>query len=131
MRSNQGITLAEVLIALVILTLGVLAAADMQLSALGTSSRAAVSQQLTKLASAELETQRQLATPRDQQGCLSGELTGYTCTTTVSPCSLGTSEFTCAAGVSSALAYSVRVVTTGPRASSFTLSTLIAAQGMK
>ncbi len=128
MKSSRGLTLVELLVALVVLALGVLAAANMQVGALNASSGAAISRQLTKLASAELELQRQLAAPTSRQSCLSGSKTGYTCVTTVLPCSLTGTTFVCAASASPVVAYKVRVVTNGPRAGSFTLSTLLTAQ---
>ena len=125
MSRNDGLTLLEVLIALIILAIGILAAASMQTTALSTTSRATISQQLTKLASAEIEMQRQLATPTNKPTCLSGSTTGYACTTTVLPCSVSGTSITCSSRTTAVAAYRTTVVVSGPRNSTFTLSTLI------
>lgn len=129
MRRSDGLTLVEVLVALLVLAVGVIAAATMQTTALRTTNSGNVSQELTKLAEAEIQMQRQLTTPTAGNACLSGSKTGYSCRITIVPCQYVTASnnIACAASTPAAnrIAYQTTVIVTGPNTDTFSLSNLI------
>lgn len=91
MKTSPGFTLLEVLVAIVVLAVGVLAAASMQTTALSASNRSRIAQEMTNTARTEAERQRQFARPgtasaEASPACLSTVPTGYTCTVVVVPC---------------------------------------------
>ncbi len=130
MRRSNGLTLLELLIALAVLSVGIVAGAAMQTTALRTTNRATVLQQGVKIATAELEMQRQLATPANKTTCLSGASAGYTCEAVVVPRSVSGTALTCASTVptGSRVAYRVTVTISGPLESQYSLTSLILLQ---
>lgn len=133
MKTSSGLTLLELLIAIVVLAVGVLAAASMQTSALSASNRSRVAQEVTNTARTEIERQRQfvrsgtapaLASPT----CLSTVPSGYTCTVTVVPCRIANTPpvLVCATGTGTVVADQVTVSVSRPQASPATLRTVIA-----
>lgn len=129
MRHREGLSLVEVLVALVILAVGVIAAATMQTTALRATHRGNIAQELTRLADAELEMQRQLGTPTAGNTCLGGAQTGFSCLTTVVPCKYvsASTDIECAAStpVAEHIAYQTTVTVTGPNSDTFSLTSLI------
>lgn len=86
MKTSSGFTLLEVLVAIVVLAVGVLAAASMQTSALSASNRSRIAQEVTNTARTEAERQRQFirsgtAPATSPANCLSTLPPGYICTT--------------------------------------------------
>ncbi len=134
MRDSQGLTLIEVLIAIVVLAVGVLAAASMQTSALSASNRARVAQELTNTARTEMERQREFARPGIDPApeCLSKNAlpSGYTCTVTVAPCRITTAttppSLSCGTGTGTVVADQVTVSVSRPQTPAVTLRTIIA-----
>ncbi len=133
MRASQGLTLIEVLIAIVVLAVGVLAAASMQTGALSASNRARVSQELTNTARTEMERQRQFVRPGVDPApdCLSKNTvpSGYTCTVTVAPCRVTTTtspSLSCGTGTGTVVADQVTVSVSRPQTPAVTLRTVIA-----
>lgn len=128
-RHSEGLTLVEVLVALFILAVGVIAAATMQTTALRATHRGNIVQELTQLADAELEMQRQLETPTAGNTCLSGGKTGFSCSTVTVPCKYVPASTTleCAASTSVAeqIAYQTTVTVRGPNSDIFSLTSLI------
>lgn len=127
MRSETGLTLIEVLIAIVILAVGVLAAATMQTTALRASNDARAIQGVTKTAEAEIEFRRQIdltATAGQEPTCKTTVATGYTCVVSVVPCSLSAAALSCSSGVSSPVADQATVTVNGPRSKTITLKTV-------
>lgn len=86
MRSKAGLTLIEVMGAILIMSVGVLMAAAMQTSGLQASSKAIAVQNVTKRAEAEMNFQRALVDPLPT--CQTLNDSAYTCTITFTPCFL-------------------------------------------
>lgn len=127
MKSSTGLTLIEVLIAIVILAVGVLAAAAMQTTALRASNDAQAIQGVTKTAEAEIEFRRQIdltATAGQQPTCKTAVATGYTCVVSVVPCSLSAGALSCSSGALSSVADQATVTVNGPRSKTITLRTV-------
>lgn len=130
MKASAGLTLIEVLIAIVVLAVGVLAAASMQTGALSASNRARVAQELTNTARTEMERQRQFVRPGVDPApdCLSKDIvpSGYTCTVTVAPCRIVSSALSCTSGTEPVVADQVFVRVVGPQSSTAELRTVVA-----
>lgn len=126
MTQRHGFTLVEVLIAIVVLTVGVLAAFMLQSSALRANSKARIIQEVTKRAAAELELRRQGgSTTGSGQACWTQAGDGYTCTVDVQNCALTSGTFDCSLpGTSDAQLITVTIV--GPRSESVTVPELVA-----
>lgn len=124
-RRTAGLTLIEVLIALMVLAIGVVAAAQLQAASLRFSGNAADLKVATEVAKSELEWRRQTAlTVGADQACASNLPDGYSCAVTVLPCNAVGSDFslTCAEGLVSPVAYQISVTAAGNRTAPFTLS---------
>lgn len=140
MRSDTGLTLIEVLVAIVILAVGVLAAATMQTTALRASNDAKAIQGVTKLAEGELELRRSISLstfPGNSTDCQSVDKdadgkpkvpTGYTCGVVIRPCGLSSTTppaLSCpATGVSNPVADQATVTVNGPRSKTIALKTV-------
>lgn len=124
MKSTAGMTLLEVLIAIVVLAVGVLAAAAMQTNALSATNDARAIQGVTKLAEEKIEFHRQLdyndpLTERNPECEAPG---GYTCTIEVRACQLSGSTLSCTGFGTGA--DQITVTATGPREKTITLRTV-------
>lgn len=138
MKSTKGLTLIEVLIAIVILAVGVLAAAAMQTTALRASSDAQVIQGITRLAEGEIAYRRQVnltVSPGNSTVCPIALTfpTGYSCQIAIRPCQLvitattpPTATMSCptTGSVSSTDAHQITVTVAGPRDKTITLRTV-------
>lgn len=133
MKSSAGLTLLEVLIAIVVLAVGVLMAASMQTTALRASSDATAIQGVTKLAENEIALRRQInlaTSPGNSTTCrsMSPVPTGYTCQAVIRPCQLtGTASsaaLSCSTSVLNPVADQATVTVSGPRAKTVTLRTV-------
>lgn len=127
MKKSKGLTLIEVLIAIVVLAVGVLAAAAMQTTALRASSDAKAIQGVTEFAEREIELRRQfdLSTPAGKSTTCTSVTpmpTGYTCGVVVSACQLSGSSLACAGTGTDA--DRIVVTVTGPREKTITLRTV-------
>lgn len=130
MKASSGLTLIEVLIAIVVLAVGVLAAASMQTSALSASSRARIAQEVTNTARTEMERQRQVVRSGISPASLECLPTSPSCTVTVAPCrivtSSGTPALSCTTGTGPVVADQVIVRVVGPQSSTVELRTVVA-----
>lgn len=127
MKSTVGMTLLEVLIAIAVLAVGVLAAAAMQTTALRASSDARAIQDVTEFAEREIELRRQFdlnSTAGKSPTCTSVAPvpTGYTCAVEVRACQLSSSTLSCTGTGTDA--DQVVVIVTGPREKTITLRTI-------
>lgn len=126
MKSSAGLTLLEVLVAIVVLAVGALMAATMQTSALRASSDATALQGVTKLAERELERLRKIdlssASNFDCQ-LTEEEKESYTCTIQIRSCQLTGTALSCPAS-SNPVADQVAVSVNGPRQKTITLRTV-------
>lgn len=127
MKSGTGLTLIEVLVAIVILAVGVLAAAAMQTTALRASSDARAIQDVTEFAEREIELRRQFdlsSTTGKSTTCTSVAPvpTGYTCAVEVRACQLSGSTLSCTG--TGTEADQITVTVTGPRGKTVTLRTV-------
>ena len=126
MKQTQGLTLIEVLIGIAIFAVGVLAAAQLQVSALQGSGDAEALKQVTSVVSAELEWRRQTASQDvGESNCQSVVPSSFSeCRVTIEPCYIPptSSAFVCSAGVVSPVAYRVNVSATGPKQKQFDLT---------
>lgn len=119
----RGLSLVEVLVALVVLAVGVLGAAQLQASSLRASSAGERIQDATVIARAELEHRLQMVlTPNPSANCLASIPEEYDCTVVVRRCTIVGGALTCS-GVdeSDALGFEIAVTATGPRGESATL----------
>lgn len=147
MKSTRGLTLLEVVIALVILSVGVLMAAGMQTNALQASSDATAIQSVTKVAESELEFRRKIdltlaigkATTcmhadtdgvPNTDGSSDGLPSGHTCKVVVATCTLdaltpsGTRLACPPVAAGPLVADQVTVTITGSRSKATTLRTV-------
>jgi len=118
MRSSQGLTLLELVVAIAVLLIGIFAAIQFQVVATNASSTSEVVQQLTRLAQAEIEWRRQTTIDLGTHECQTFRPAGYpVCTVTLDPCVIlaGQNVFTCNPSVLSPIAYRVAVHAEGPR----------------
>lgn len=136
MKGERGLTLVEVLIALVVLSVGVMAVASLQATALRANSRAEAIRGVTRVAQAELTWQRysevgpytaENPSPIDGASsyaypCLSILPADFACTFEITPCNLVSDALTCQRDVVSPLAYRIAVTASDARGTSVTLS---------
>jgi len=124
---NAGLTLVEVLVALMVLAIGVAAAAQLQAASLRYSSQAEQLKIATQVAEAEVEWRRQTEVMTGTGlDCATIVPDGFSCEVDVVPCNAvaGTSALTCSLGLVSPIAYKVAVKAAGPRTEPFVLSTV-------
>ena len=106
-ESASGLTVLEVVIAIAVLAMGILAAVTFQASTLHTNRDAQVINQLTRLASTEMELRRQtLVENTGTFPCITAVPAGLAqedCTVEIVPCGIiiaeNASEFACGAGL--------------------------------
>ena len=122
--SDTGLTIIEVLIALVIFAVGVMALAQLQTSSLRFSSQAEQLRTATQIAEGEIEWRRQTAITVGANPCDSYTPEGFTCSVTIIPCNASGDGLTCAAGLVAPVAYEITVAVTGPRIEEFSLRTV-------
>ena len=123
MNTQSGFTFVEIIISLVILAVGVMAAAQLQVASLRFNSQAEIVKQVTKVAQGELEWRRQTSLDMGQTDCQSFVPDSFSaCRVEIMPCTIlaGESAFTCASNVWP-VAYEIIVSVTGPRAHSLEL----------
>lgn len=124
MRTNAGLTLLEVIVAIGVLVIGVFAAVQFQMTSIRATGDSEVMQQLTRIAQAEIEWRRQTAIDLGSHECQTFRPEGYvSCEVTMTPCVMlpGQNTFTCNPSVLSPIAYQVRVEVEGPRDLTFGL----------
>ena len=129
---SAGLTLVEVLVAIVVLAVGVLALAQLQAASLRNTALADAINQTTRLVRGELEWQRQTAVSPDVTDCevaLGGLPAGFSdCSVEILPCALaftegGGGQLVCAEDAAPST-YRVTVTAIGPRGQELTLQTL-------
>jgi prepilin-type N-terminal cleavage/methylation domain-containing protein len=124
MTKRHGFGLVEVIVGLAILSIGILAAAMLQVSSLRFSSQAEQIKTVTHIAERELEWRRQRDIPEllDNAPCATED--SETCTVTITGCKIVDGLFTCASDLTSPVAYQILVSYTGPRGDAVTLRTV-------
>jgi Tfp pilus assembly protein PilX len=123
----MGISFVEVMVALTVLAVGVIAAAHLQAISLQFSSKAEAVKLVTKVAQGELEWRRQTVLDLGITDCQSDVPGSFSeCTVEITPCTIVTSTntFVCSSDVLSPVAYEIVVSATGPRSESISLRTL-------
>ena len=126
-RNRAGLSLLEVLLAVVIMSVGVLAASALQASAVLGTAKAENMQTVTSLAESEVFFRRQIRpTSGNGLACEGGSLEDYTCNVTVTPCSINGAAFTCNNNVTDPAAYQIAVTVVGPRNDSTTINSVVA-----
>jgi type IV pilus modification protein PilV len=123
-KQQRGLTLIEVMVAMILISIGVIAAAALQGTALKNTSKAQAVNEVTELAENELEWQRQ--SDASASTCESDIPSGYTCTLTIVPCTIQSGAIVCSASTTSPKAYQMTVTVTGSQQSSVTLTTIVA-----
>lgn len=134
---QAGFTLTEVMIAIMIFAIGILAASALQFNTLRVNKQAETIKELTQLATSELELKRQyhrsnVYDASAGQNCDSlSSGSSYTCTAAVTPCSFSGSAFSCSGTTTAATtdAHQVSVTVTDGGTNSVTLSTLVRTTG--
>lgn len=125
---QQGLTLIEVLIAVMVLGVGVIAAASMQTTSLKASSTARIVQEVTNAARTEMELQRKQvrgSLSAAPEPCLSNP--SYKCEVVVVPCRLISGVLSCSMAQSgTVVADQITVTVVGPQASEVRLDTVVA-----
>ena len=142
MRHDDGLTLIEVVVAVAIMAIGVLGAAQLQATALRNTAYAQALNEVTRMARAEVELQRHTATvisdleegevaepvPTVTFDCVSERSPGIkSCVVEVEPCTIAllpAATLICGSGVLSPPAYRVIVDVEGRRDVTLTVSTL-------
>ena len=127
--TTAGLTLVEVLVAISVLSIGILALAQLQTVALQNTARAEAINRTTRLGRGELEWQRQTALEPGSDLCsalVPEDFTG--CSVDIVPCVLvfeedGSGRLVCNPAVAPST-YRVTVTADGPRGETFSLSTL-------
>lgn len=128
--NNKGFTLPEVMVALGIFAIGMIASFGLQMSSMATSSRTEQVKTITEIAASTLEIKRQyyrefVYESSDNQDCESVD-EGYACVVAVQPCELSGNTIRCANGTaSSPVAHYITVTVIAPNQSTFTLSALV------
>jgi hypothetical protein len=123
--------LVEVMIAVSVLAIGVLAVFLLQASALRGSRSATITQEMSNIAQSELQLQREFSrhvmAPVSGESCRSvGTLVGFTCHVDVYPCDLASGTITCRnSSVTTAVARQVTVVVEGPGGARAEVSTVV------
>ncbi len=125
---NQGLSLIEVLVAILLLAIGVIAAAGLQGTALNASNKASRIQTVTKAAESELDYHRQIDLEGvESEPCTTG---AENCLVTVTPCDVivnaSSASFDCSATITDVKAYRVTVAVDGPNDADITLTTHVA-----
>jgi Tfp pilus assembly protein PilV len=121
---QSGLTVLEVIVALSVFTVGILAAVQLQASMLRAGQRATAVSEVTRMLAAELELQRHTANLRvvaDPSGdgsqtfaCQSAWVEGIAaCTVTIERCTIADRALACGRQIVSGPAYRVRVVVAG------------------
>lgn len=129
MRGASGITLVEVLIAIVILAVGIFALAQLQAISLRATAQAESLNRVTRLVRGELEWQRQTALEPTSATCSALVPDDFdSCTVEVEPCALdyfedGGAALVCGPAISPSV-YRVTVSAQGARGQDLTLDTL-------
>lgn len=126
---SEGLTLVEVLVAVMVLTIGIIALVQLQAASLRNTATAEAINRTTRLVRGELEWQRQTALEPDELECsalVPEDFEG--CVVVVEPCALvflesGGGDFVCGAGVSPS-SYRVTVTAEGPRGQELELRTI-------
>ena len=130
-RGRRGLTLVEVLVAISVLAVGIIALVQFQVASLRNTALADAINQTTRLVRGELEWQRQTAVSPDVTTCEStqgGLPAGFTsCTVEIVPCALvfvgGGSSLVCDED-SAPSTFRVTVTAVGPLGQQLSLSTL-------
>jgi prepilin-type N-terminal cleavage/methylation domain-containing protein len=119
----RGFTLIEVIVAMAVISIGVLAVTGLQHRSLELAGSSRAAQQLLAFTETELALQKQRASSgATADGCLSKPLpTGTTCAVIWTPCTLSARVLTCSALATDPVAVHVQVTTTGPRGASLDL----------
>lgn len=99
MTSRSGLTLVELMVALFILVVGILAAVGLQGTALRGTRSAVIAQELNNYAESELQIQREITRHSNtfvaNQSCQIVVPQGFECFVDVRPCELHVSELVC------------------------------------
>jgi len=128
---RHGISIVEILVAIVFLAVGALAALGLQVSALRGSGTAESIQTLTRIAESELLFRRGVekagAELVDAEACRVLVPGGLTCAVVITPCELSAGAPSCGAvSVTDAVAFEVTVTTSGARGAAVSLTSLVA-----
>jgi type IV pilus modification protein PilV len=131
--SQLGLSLVEVLVAILLLAIGVIAAAGLQGTALSASNKASRIQTVTKVAESELDYRRQVdftmidLTETTTEVCGTG---AEHCTVTIKACDVvvaaNSASFDCSDSITDVKAYKVTVSVDGPSDADVTLTTHVA-----
>ena len=127
---RDGLTLIEVLVALVLLLVGLLGLIGFQTFTIRASTDASIITEVTRIAKAELESQRQIEGTTAADDCRSSPTlgAGYTCTVAREDCVMslsgGAYSLTCGLVTTNRTGRLVTVTVDGPRDHQVTLSTL-------
>jgi Tfp pilus assembly protein PilV len=129
--ATRGISIVEILVAVVFLAVGALAALGLQVSALRGSGTAESIQTLTRIAESELLYRRGVdkagASLANAATCRVFVPDGFTCAVDVAPCTLASGAANCSGvAAADAVAHQVTVTTTSARGQDVVLTSLVA-----
>jgi len=127
----RGISIVEILVAIVFLAVGALAALGLQVSALRGSGTAESIQTLTRIAESELLYRRGVekagASLANAATCRVFVPDGFTCAVDIAPCALASGAANCSGvAATDAVAHQVTVTTTSARGQEVVLTSLVA-----
>jgi type IV pilus assembly protein PilV len=124
---KQGLTLIEVMVAMLVISVGVIAAAGLQTTALKNTSKAQAVNEVTKIAENEISLQRHLDSVDNT--CETQPPSGFTCSVIIVPCSIQTGTVTCSSSVvSNVKAYKISVSVADNKQNTISLSTIVASK---
>ncbi len=127
-KSQLGLTLIEILVSIMLLAIGVIAAAGLQGTALRASNKASRIQTVTKIAETEIDYRRQTDYKALDNAPCATNADG--CTITTTPCDViittSSATFDCSATIADIKAFKVTVAVDGPGSDDVTLTTHVA-----
>ena len=125
MKQQTGLSLIEVMIAIMMIAVAVIAAAGLQGAALKNTAKAQAVNEVTKIAENELSLQRQ--SDSGDTTCSTDVPSGYTCSVSYVPCRIQSGAMTCSSTVTSGVrAYQISVSVADSRQNTISLSTIAA-----
>jgi prepilin-type N-terminal cleavage/methylation domain-containing protein len=124
---KQGLTLVEMMMVIVLLAVGIIAAAGMQGTALSLNRKAKILQTVNGIADAEVSLRRQVnLTAVNSEACKTTVASGYSCTVTIIPCTIQSQAFSCSGSASPIRAYQISIAVSGPLETAASLQTIAA-----
>lgn len=125
----KGFSLIEILVAVAVMSIGILALVALQTNAMKFNAQSRAKQDLLGVTQAELALQKNLDHSTGTPSCVAPVPSGYSCTVVRVPCELSGSALSCQASVSDPVGYHIIVKTQGPKDTQLELGALVTKPG--